>query len=522
MDFVIHSYLRQGEKKLEHNKKIQRILRHSGGVFSQAVIEGEVALPVGKPEMARLLLVRGRAEAGSVESLDQKAMTDGTLTLCVCYLDADEQLHAFESVSTFKHTADVPGAQAGMRGIAMADVSEIETTMTDGRRINISAVIDVFFYIQDEVDFAYLSPSQDDGLVCKTKTLSFERRCARATTAAEISGESVIPQGQPNVMQVLNCQGQAAVQQAFGENDLLCVEGELKLSIAYATDALDMPIAQCFAQIPFSEMMPAPGANAEQRVMANVKVKDLHARASDDGDSVLIRAVLAIELDAQQSMDIEAVEDAYALKSGVQVRQKPVRVSRCVATYSGVEAARQTIPLQSGDDVAQILAVFATPSAARAMAGDGVVTMESVMSCQIIYKDREGKLMNKMVQWPINLEQQAPQSTMDSQPMAQMNAEQAQAVLTADGVDVRVLVNYQIQLMQMGEAVIAEQVAMNENEEVPGLNGIVVYFTSEGDMLWDIAKRYRIAPMDVMRYNENVQEPFSEGQRLILLCRNVQ
>ena len=506
---------------MEHNKKNQRILRHTGGVFSQAVIEGEVALPVGKPEMARLLLVRGRAEAGSVESLDQRAMTDGTLTLCVCYLDADEQLHAFESVSTFKHTADVPGAQAGMRGTAMADVSEIETSLTDARRINVSAVIDIFFTIADEVDLAYLMPAQDDGLVYKTKPLTFERRCARATTASEISGETVIPQGQPGVLQVLNCQGQAVVQHAFAENDLLCVEGELKLSIAYATDSQDAPIAQCAAQIPFSEMLPAPGAMADQRVMATVKVKDLHARGSDDGDAIIIRAVCAVELESQQPIDIEVVEDAYALKGGVQVKPKTVPLSRCLGTYSGVEAARETVALQNLDDAGQILAVFATPSAARAMPGDGMVTLETVMSCQIVYRDSDGHLMSKQVQWPMQMDLQAAQCTQNSLPIAQMNAEQAQAVMNADGVDVRILINWQVQLLQMSETTIADQIMPVDSDMVSALNGIVVYFTSKGDTLWDISKRYRISPQDVMRYNEDVQEPFADGQRLIILSRNV-
>ena len=514
------AYLRQGEKDLD-NKKNQRILRHTGGVFSQAVIEGEVALPVGKPEMARLLLVRGRAEAGSVESLDQRAMTDGTLTLCVCYLDTDDQLHAFESVSTFKHTADVPGAQAGMRGTAMADVSEIETSLTDGRRINVSAVIDILFFIADEVDLAYLGSGSEDGLVYRTKPLMLERRCARATTAAEISGESVLPQGQPGIAQVLNCQGQAAVQQAFAENDLLCVEGELKVSIAYATSDPNNPIAQSFAQIPFSEMLPAPGAGADQRVLSTVKVKDLHAQGTEDGDAIKIRAVCAIELESQQPIEIEAVEDAYAIKGGVQIKSKTIPVSRCVGNFSGVEAVRETVALQNVEDAGQILAVFATPSAARAMPNDGSVTIESVMSCQIVYKDTDGRLLSKTVQWPMQMEQQIPQCTQECMPMAQLYAEQAQAAMNADGVDVRILLNWQVQVLQMGEAAIADQIMLIDKEENPAMSGIIVYFTSKGDTLWDIAKRYRISPADVMRYNENVQEPFADGQRLILLSRNV-
>jgi hypothetical protein len=505
---------------VEHNKKNQRILRHTGGTFSQAVIEGEIALPVGKPEMERLLLVRGRAETGSVESLDQRAMTDGTLTLCVCYLDADEQLQAFESVSTFKHTADVKGAQAGMRGSAAAYVSDIETAMTDSRRINIQAVIDIFFSIMDEVDFAYLAPSSEEGLVYKTKTLSFEKRCARATTAAEITGETVLSAGTPGVMQVLDCHGQAVVQQAFGENDLLCVEGELRLAIAYATDAPQTPIAQCYTQIPFSQMLAAPGTMEDQRVSAQVKVKDLFARGSEDGDAIIVRAVCAIELEAQQSVEIDVVEDAYALGCAAKVQTMPVHIGRCAAEYAGVEAVREVLALEDVENVDRILAVFATPSAARATAGEGSLTVESVMGCQIVYVDHEGKLLSQSAQWPVSLEMTAPACTKGCEPIVQMHAEQAQAALTAEGADVRVLVNFQAQIMQADEALIAEQITLAPSEDDKGLEGIMVYFTGEGEMLWDIAKRYRIAPQDVLRYNQDVQEPFSQGQRLILLCRS--
>ena len=52
-------------------------------------------------------------------------------------------------------------------------------------------------------------------------------------------------------------------------------------------------------------------------------------------------------------------------------------------------------------------------------------------------------------------------------------------------------------------------------------SGVVVYFTSEGDMLWDIAKRYRISTQDVLRHNREAQEPFARGERLVLMCRHV-
>ena len=192
----------------------------------------------------QVLMVRGRAQAGSVESLEGRAMTDGTLTLSICYLDEEGTLCAFESASTFKHTADVPGAQAGMRGYADAYVSSVEMSMTDGRRLNIAAVIDLVFFIQDEVDLAYCNTEgAPEDMVTRGEDLELVRRVARATTATEIDEEVVLAQGLPAATQVLLSDGFAKVQQAFAEQDMLCVEGELKLTLTYACQDEQTPLS---------------------------------------------------------------------------------------------------------------------------------------------------------------------------------------------------------------------------------------------------------------------------------------
>ena len=71
---------------MEEQYSIERVLYHNNGNLTQALIEGEVALPVGKPEMERILMVRGHAQTAQVELLDGRGMTDGTVTLCICYL----------------------------------------------------------------------------------------------------------------------------------------------------------------------------------------------------------------------------------------------------------------------------------------------------------------------------------------------------------------------------------------------------------------------------------------------------
>ena len=496
----------------------ERILRHTGGTFSQALIEGEVSLPVGKPEMARVVLVCGRAETGSVESLDGRAMTDGTLTLCVCYLDGEGNMHAFESVSTFKHTADVPGAQAGMRGTAQAYVSSIETQMTDSRRLNVAAVIELLFEIKDEVDLSYCRPDQTDQLVAKSDTLCLEMRCARATTAAEIKGEAVPPQGQPELGQALFCQGEAVIQNAFAEEDVLCAEGELKLCITYESPDEQAPIGQFFTEIPFSEMLSAPGAKPGQRVLASAKVKDLFARVDEEGESFAVEAVCALEVEAQETMELPVLVDAYAIGQEVELVKEEVQMCSCMVVQRGTAVQREAVSMLDAPPVGRVLATFAMPSCVRSTAQDDGIVMECVLSCVIVYLDRENALRTFETKWPLRMEEELAGMQREMSAQARLWVQQVQAVPSAEGVDLRALLGFEVYGYVQTRMQIVQDVHVHEMEQAP-MCGIVVYFASAGDTMWDVAKRYRVRMEDLMRYNPDAQEELEAGQKLILLCR---
>ncbi|MBQ9988204.1 MAG: DUF3794 domain-containing protein [Clostridia bacterium] len=506
---------------MELNHANHRILCHTGGVVSQTVIEGEVSLPVGRPEMVRVLMVRGRAETGSVESLDQRAMTDGTLTLSVCYLDQNDRIISFESASTFKHTADVPGAQAGMRGTAQADVSAIEVSMLDGRRLNVQAVIDIYFDITDEVDLHTLTAPEEGALCVKTQTLCVERRAARAVSAAEVSDSVEIAPHLPAAVQVLDCRGQAHVQQAFSENELLCIEGELVLTITYTGDSTEDPVSQCFARLPFSEMLPAPGAERGQRVQALCKVRDLYARVEEDGRHIAVEAVCGLELVADHPLLISAVTDAYAIGKETAVTTKHVRLTRCAAMGGGTRALQETVPIDRGGEVARVQAVFASPSCVKASAGEGCLVMETVFTGQMIYLDRDGQVQSCEFQWPARLEEEMEGVTPNLIVQARIWAEQVQVMPTGEGLDVRVLANWSAQALSCTEQSVVEQIVVTDREQTLP-SGIVVYFASGQETMWDIAKQYGVRLCQVQAVNPEAQDPLTKGQKLILLRRRAE
>ena len=354
--------------------------------------------------------------------------------------------------------------------------------------------------------------------MAKSDTLSLEMRCARASTAAEIKGEAVPPQGQPELGQVLFCQGEAVIQNAFAEEDVLCAEGELKLCITYESPDEQIPIGQFFAEIPFSEMLSAPGANPGQRVQASAKVKDLFARPDEQGESFVVEAVCALEVEAEETKELPVLVDAYAVGQDVELNRQEVEMCSCMLVQRGTTVQREAISMLEAPPLGRVLATFAMPSCVRSTAQDDGIVMECVLSCAIVYLDRENVLQTFETKWPLRVEEELTGMQQDMSAQSRLWVQQVQAVPSADGVDLRALLGFEVCGYVHKRMKLVQDVHLEQMQQAP-ISGIVVYFASAGDTMWDVAKRYRVRMEDLLRYNPDAQEQLEAGQKLILLCR---
>ena len=326
------------------------------------------------------------------------------------------------------------------------------------------------------------------------------------------------PQCQPELGQVLFCQGEAVIQNAFAEEDVLCAEGELKLCITYESPDEQAPIGQFFTEIPFSEMLSAPGAKPGQRVLASAKVKDLFARVDEEGESFAVEAVCALEVEAQEAMDLPVLGDAYAIGQEVELVKEEVQMCSCMVVQRGTAVQREAVSMLDAPPVGRVLATFAMPSCVRSTAQDDGIVMEGVLSCVIVYLDRENALRTFETKWPLRMEEELAGMQREMSAQARLWVQQVQAVPSAEGVDLRALLGFEVYGYVQTRMQIVQDVHVHEMEQAP-MCGIVVYFASAGDTMWDVAKRYRVRMEDLMRYNPDAQEELEAGQKLILLCR---
>ena len=133
------------EKQMEQAIDIVReelpMQRFAGEGLSQAVVEGEVALPGGLREETRVLCSEAMAVPERSSAENGRVQLDGKVIFHVLYTQGDPtKVHALEASADFAHTADVPGAQSGMAAPVSLMVEHAEAS-AQGGRLHLLAVL---------------------------------------------------------------------------------------------------------------------------------------------------------------------------------------------------------------------------------------------------------------------------------------------------------------------------------------------------------------------------------------------
>lgn len=100
----------------------------------QAAVEGEITLPGGLREEARVLSAGAMVVLENVEAQQDKVILEGRVVFHALYTQGDpDKPQAMEASADFTHTLDLPGAQARMLCRGDAAVEHVEATAYSGR-----------------------------------------------------------------------------------------------------------------------------------------------------------------------------------------------------------------------------------------------------------------------------------------------------------------------------------------------------------------------------------------------------
>lgn len=511
---------KQAEQALEVLREELPLMRFAGEGVSQAVVEGDVALPGGLREETHVLSGEAMAVTGSAAAENGRVVVDGKVAFHILYTQGDPtRVNTLEAGADFSHTVDLPGAQPGMTAPVTLMVEHVEAS-AQGGRLHLSAVLRVHASVfTDEPVQAVTGVRGAEGLMTRTDTLHTVRAVGFGSQDVLIRDECEL--GAPlQITDTLYATAMASVQEVMGGEGRATVSGAVQLEVTHLSDMPSRPVVITRHTVPFEETIVISGETGDDLcVSASVKdVAVLSQPGAEEGERLLRSEVLlGLKAESLRRRDVCLLLDAYTTQ-GDMLRLDTRQVQHAVARRQlhTAESGKMTLLLDGRPPVRAPLKAVLRPVIADLSLSGGRLAVEGTMETSFLYMTDDDPAPKVFAsEEPFRAVFVCDPSLPESVCLSVSNADAH--IVTSDRVEVRYILHLDAADVQLASRPLTAQVtAQPAPEEDPG---ILMCFSQPGETVWELARRYRVSPDALRRMNPAFRDGAQENQRVLLWKR---
>lgn len=500
-------------------RELMPMQRFVAEAVSQAVVEGDVALPGGLREETNVLSAEAMAVPEETDVDENEAEVEGKVTFHVLYTQGDPTLvSALEASAEFSHEVNIPGAREGMIPMVTLTVEHVEAT-AQGGRMHLLAILRVQVRLYTDEPLSVVTGVMGaEGLMVKTKTLQCLSTAATGKQDVLVREECELG----SVLQItdtLYATAFASVQDVMGGEERATISGNILLEVTHRSRMPSRPIVVTRHTIPFEESIPLNGQQADS-LCCDAVVKDV-AVLSQEGqeeDSRTLRAEVLLHMTARAavSRDVTLLLDAYTT-GGDRLSPTAMPVSRITRHHQlhTAESGKLMLLLDGQPPARTPLKACLRPIVTDAVQERGKLNVEGMMEVTLLYMTDDSDIpQTYRTEEPFRMSFACEPCCRSALRLCPSNVEVAG--ITSDRVEVKFILHLSLyDLLTQPEALVEDISLTAAPPEEPG---IVLCFSRPGETLWDIAKQYRVSCEALRRMNPNLEEG-KAGQQVILWRR---
>lgn len=497
---------------MEAIKNVVRVESIWNSECIEALVEGEVRLPAG----ARALAVTAQLIPGQAETLAGRVDLDGSVIFHVLYIGEDGPNVAEQSLA-FDHSIKMDHATPAMRAQAFGYTKQVAWQQED-EVVTISAVAVLCARLTSARDVPIVQGFSDAPV--QTLPIKLEGIVTADESSAHVlvRGGGSMPIRLPLAERVLLVRARVEQASAVAGMGQVQVSADVQVDVLYQSVEADEPIAQHTFTLPLNEALSVPGAmmGMPAEVQAQVQSAQANVVSDDDAPSRQIdcEVMLRLTCHAQQAVEAQAISDAYLPGSGLKLTTNKMNVRKAAGTQSAQQSLREPVEIAAPQKpMSRVLWLQVSPYVTD-LSGDHTLDVSGVAECTLVYLSDDGSMESLRQELPFNIATNVP-----AQP------EPVRVLITADQAEANMRSSSEAELCFTLQLTLEEDAASTlewitdaepcENE-APLLRGVVLYFVQPGDTLWDISRRYGLAPEEVCALNPSLGDEVKSGQKLVL------
>lgn len=487
---------------------------------SQTVVEGEIALPGGLREEARVLHAGGMVVVDNVEAMQDRAAVTGKVVFHALYSQGDHsKVSALEATADFSHMMDLPGVQPRSNCRVEGVVEHVDASAAGGR-LSLKAVVrlDGQGMVSQPVE-AVTGVHGLEGVETRSQAITVKRTVATGSEEMLLREEFALPQ-ELHIRETLYATAVPQVQEVTGGLGRCGLSGQVYLEAVHACDLPGKPVTVTRHTLPFSQVLDLTGDEGEM-LSGHGVIRDVAVASQEtaEGERTLrAEVLLGLRAEADRKENITLLQDAYTTSGDdLRLAAKELRCRVEDTAFTAAESGKTMLMLPEGSaPVRSVLCAFATPLVTGREQLGGRLTVEGVLEVDLIYMTDDSDEPRAVSQEePFRMTFAAQAGTEDH---LRLRCSEVEAnAITSDRVEMKYIMTMDVSGVQTQQARLVTD-ALPVAAAAPE-GSIVLYFTQPDETMWDIAKRYRVPVRELKELNPEAGEELAPGQGVVVWRR---
>ena len=488
-------------------------------------IDTEYNLPDYCPDIQKILKCRAVPEVSSYIITGDTLTCDGVCDIRVLYLDGKgDSVRCCEFTKDFSASIKLKAAEEKAVARVQASMAHMTCRAVSARRVDLHAAVSLQVLAVVQKKERITCSLEDETIEKRGET--FQAHQAVNAVCHQFTIEDALPvkNGKPPIESILRRDISCRVIESRLSEDRLTVNGSAEVSFLYTSAVDSAAVEKLSASIDFSQVIDCAGASEE--CLCDLQIitgeSSIQPREDDVGEYTGVSVVIKVFLMAflYKPCEVEIINDAYSVKAPLELRYAQSAFTMLHGSSAQVLKKKCSLAV-SDDEIQRVLDVWCEQDTVQSACEKVKLNYRVKVTVCMLYESVQGRILYTEKQF-------------DNHFAADLENQLAKKAETtwrtdlweyriADKNTVEVSVETSVSTLLLSVNTVKYLTSAGVEEGAAGYAvtpRFLVYYASQGEKLWDIAKSHHALLGDIRAQNELFDDIVPQARPIIICNRS--
>lgn len=488
--------------------------------FAELAIDADFSLPDYCTDVSKIFKCRALPRIAAKTINGNTLSLEGAVAISLLYADKDDKLCSYEYQYPFVKNLEAPADLSGANVRVKLKCEYINCRAVTGRKIDLHGAVGIHIKAFKRKCADIVSDFDDSFVELKRGIAPATSPMGYAEKYLLLEEDIRIGQEMHPVKSILRCDANSCVKETKIINGKAVVKGELTVSLLYCAEN------NCHPQplktvVPFSQIIDVEGINDSClcETKSEVAFFDIKPKLNSMGESkcLSLNAKILLSCEAYCPNEIAVILDAFSRKCEASIQKNKVCFEKIIHNVSETYHCKKNI--ETEENISSVIDMWVNVGSYNTrFENSEMIIIGSLIAGMIVTNEKDNALyLEKTIDFEYKCPVKSENGNLWCEPQLEILS-CGYTITSANAIELIIELGINAAVYEKCDMSLISDIELNEQNPIvrSGRNAMTVYFPSNNENVWDIARTYNASVEEIMRINELDREILSAGRMILV------